>query len=130
MGLANIRKITAFTSSISDFIIQKIYHSGKKRAEQTAFLLAESLKPVDGITETEGLAPGDDPLIWFKKIDKINEDIMLVGHLPHLDKLASMLLCSSGDGQFVSFRKAGIVAFFRDDTGKWVIEWMIIPDIL
>ncbi|MGE5808346.1 MAG: phosphohistidine phosphatase SixA, partial [Nitrospirota bacterium] len=37
-----------------------IYHRGKKRAAQTAKVLADYLKPEKGIIKTDGLAPMDD----------------------------------------------------------------------
>lgn len=107
-----------------------IYHSGKKRAAQTAKVLADYLKPEKGIVGTDGLAPLDDPGTWSKRIAEVNEDIMLVGHLPYLAKLAGLLLCGDKEKMFVDFRMAGIVCLKRVEGGKWALEWMIVPEMI
>ncbi|HSB32833.1 MAG TPA: phosphohistidine phosphatase SixA [Nitrospirota bacterium] len=110
--------------------VSAMYHSGKKRAMQTAKVLADYLKPEEGIVETEGLAPLDDPEIWSKRIAEVNDDIMLVSHLPCLAKLAGLLLCGDREKTFVDFRMAGIVCLKRFDDGKWALEWMIAPEMI
>ena len=107
-----------------------IYHSGKKRAAQTAKVLADYLKPEKGIVRTDGLAPMDDPNLWSKRIAEMNEDIMLVGHLPYLAKLAGLLLCGDKEKMFVDFRMAGLVCLKRSDDGRWALEWMIVPEMI
>jgi phosphohistidine phosphatase len=106
-----------------------IYHSGKKRAAQTAKVLADYLKPEKGVKETGDLAPLDDPALWSKRIAEVNEDIMLVGHLPYLAKLAGLLLCGDKEKMFVGFRMGGVVCLKRSDDGKWAMEWMISPEM-
>ncbi|HSB33034.1 MAG TPA: phosphohistidine phosphatase SixA [Nitrospirota bacterium] len=107
-----------------------IYHSGKKRAAQTAKVLADYLKPEKGIVKTDGLAPMDDPNLWSKRIAEMNEDIMLAGHLPYLAKLAGLLLCGDKEKMFVDFRMAGIVCLNRSDDGKWALSWMIVTEMI
>jgi phosphohistidine phosphatase len=41
--------------------------------------------------EGDGLAPNDDPTTWVQRIASEPADLMLVGHLPHLGWLASVL---------------------------------------
>jgi phosphohistidine phosphatase len=109
--------------------VRLIYHSGKKRAAQTAKVLADYLKPERGATGTGDLAPLDDPSLWSKRIAEMNEDIMLVGHLPYLAKLAGLLLCGDKEKMFVGFRMGGVVCLKRAGDGKWAIEWMIAPEM-
>ena len=78
---------------------------------------------------TDNLAPLDDPAAWAKRISEMNEDIFLVGHLPYLSKLAGLLLCGDKEKMFVDFRMAGIVCLKRSDDGRWVMEWMITPEM-
>jgi phosphohistidine phosphatase len=106
-----------------------MYHSGKKRAAQTAKVLADYLKPQKGLARTESLAPLDDPEIWAKRISEMNEDVMLVGHLPYLAKLTGLLLCGDKEKMSVDFRMAGIVCLKRSEDGKWALEWMIVPEM-
>jgi len=55
---------------------------------------------------------------------------MLVGHLPHLKKLASLLLTGRDDLEIVKFRYGGVVCLERRENGLWSILWIIRPDIL
>ncbi len=86
--------------------VSGIHHSGKKRAMQTAQMLADHLKPEKGILQTDGLAPMDDPAVWTRRLAKMDEDVMLVGHLPYLAKLAGLLLAGDKEKMFVDFKMA------------------------
>lgn len=110
--------------------IDRILHSGKLRARQTAEALAAALNPAHGIAESEGLAPLDDPSEWFERLDETEEHLMLVGHLPHLPKLASLLLYGEQDNNVVTFDPAAVLCLGGDGKGLWFIRWMVTPGIL
>ena len=129
-GLAEIRKVASFICEHSSVQVNSIMHSGKTRACQTAEVLAEHLRPPEGIKEVEGLKPLDDPLTWAERLAETKEDIMLVGHLPHLDKLSAYLLCQDENKRVVDFRMGGVVCLGRDEAGTWSVRWMLIPQIL
>lgn len=99
-----------------------IHHSGKKRAIQTAQILADYLKPQKNIAQADGLAPLDDPQVWAKRIAAEKNDIMLVGHLPHMARLASLLLCGDKEKGIVDFKMAGIVCLKQSGDGGWAVE--------
>ncbi len=128
-GLQDIKKVASYVSQLN-IKVYKIFHSGKLRAKQTAEVLSENLKPTKGITEVGGLAPLDDADIWEERLKGMTDDIVLVGHLPHLDKLASLLLCGNADKNIVSFKMAGIVCLKRNDIGEWSLQWMLTPEIV
>src|SRR6266508_1172347 len=77
----------------------------KTGARQTAEIWAEVLGvPLD---QAEGLAPLDDPKVWAARLDTGEEDLMLAGHLPHLARLAGLLLAVTPSGlQWPSGREA------------------------
>jgi phosphohistidine phosphatase len=126
-GLQDIKKVASYVSQLN-IKVYKIFHSGKLRAKQTAEVLSENLKPTKGITEVGGLAPLDDAEIWEERLKGMTDDIILVGHLPHLDKLASLLLCGNADKNVVSFKMAGIVCLKRNDIGEWSLQWTLTPE--
>jgi phosphohistidine phosphatase len=128
-GLQDIKKVASYVSRLS-IKVYKIFHSNKLRATQTAEVLSENLKPAKGISEIDGLAPLDDPDIWAKRLKEIPDDTILVGHLPHLGKLASLLLCENADKNIVSFKMAGIVCLKRGDDGLFSLQWMLTPEIV
>lgn len=128
-GIHDIRN-TALHLSNCGITVDSILHSGKLRARQTAEVLSGFLGPGKDISETEGLAPLDDPRIIEARLKGLNESLMIVGHLPHLGKLVSLLLCGDMERNLVLFRMAGAACLERDETGSWSLKWMIIPDIL
>lgn len=127
-GMRNIEKTSLFFAK-QGVKVHKIFHSSKLRAKQTAEVLAVHLKPKNGLSETDGLAPLDDPNIWVERLKGIPEDLVLVGHLPHLARLASLLVCGSEKTDIISFRMAGIVCLKRDDSGAYTFQWMVTPEI-
>ncbi len=127
-GVEDIRKVATFVERLN-IKVNKIFHSGKTRALRTAEILAEHLKPVEGLSLIDGLAPLDEPEIWAERLTRITEDTMLVGHLPHLGRLASLLLTGDKEKHIVDFKMGGIVCLKRFDDGHWMVEWMVIPDL-
>ncbi len=110
--------------------VNQIFHSGKLRAKQTAEVLSGNLKPINGTLETEGLAPSDDPAIWAERLDEIADPIMLVGHLPHLEKLTTLLLTGNTNRDIVSIKTGGVICLEKDNAGVWSLQWMITPEIV
>ncbi|MDH5202552.1 MAG: hypothetical protein OEZ31_08980 [Nitrospirota bacterium] len=51
---------------------------------------------------------------------------MLVGHLPHLGKLACLLLCGDIEKNIVTFKMDGIGCLKRDNK-DWSLQWKILP---
>lgn len=107
-----------------------LYHSGKTRARETAEILAEYLIPAGGVIESPGLLPKDDPAIWMERLLQHSEDCMLVGHLPHLARLASLLLCGDAAKGIVEFKNSCILCMKRSDAAVWSVQWMLIPGLL
>ncbi len=110
--------------------VRQIFHSGKTRAETTAKVLAWHLKPPAGVSEASGLAPLDDPEVWADRVAPLDEDILAVGHLPHLGKLAALLMTGDKERSVVNFRMGGVVRLKRLAAGQWAVDWMVLPEII
>lgn len=128
-GFKDITRVASYASRLN-ININEILCSPKLRANQTAQVLADHLKPLKGPLETDGLAPLDEPSIWAERLRVMTDNSMLVGHLPHLDKLASLLLCGDADKNVVSFKTAGVVCLIRNENMTWSLQWMITPEII
>ena len=130
-GIAETMKMAEFSSNSGVVHPTNIYHSGKTRAKQTAEILAEQLKLElpEKVLPSTGLAPLDEPAIWADKLEKMADDIMLVGHLPHLAKLSARLLVKDENKAIVKFRNSGIVCLDRDDEGVWSLSWVVVPEL-
>jgi len=129
-GRAEIRKMARFAAEHLKIRVPCILHSGKARARETAEVLAEALRPESGVEATDGLDPTADPRVWARRLTDSEEDAMLVGHLPHLSKLASLLLCGDEDKAVAAFQMGGMVCLRRDETGQWSVGWLVVPGIL
>jgi phosphohistidine phosphatase len=132
-GVKDIRKVASHLSKLS-LTISRMLYSKKLRAKQTAEILSEYMRPVEAAAESDGLAPLDDPSAWAGRLKyltaSVTENIVLVGHLPHLEKLASLLLCGDPKENVISFKMGGVACLARDETGNWSLQWMITPDVL
>ena len=110
--------------------IDYIWHSGKTRAQQTAEVLVEAVDIRKEMSAYDGLAPNDDVKIIKDEITSNNQDIMIVGHMPFVSRLASLLLAASESSGTVAFRQGGIVYLNYSDENQWQLSWMIIPELL
>jgi len=110
--------------------VDYLWHSGKKRAEQTAEILSDVIRINKQQSARDGLGPIDDVTAIKDELNTSQQDIMIVGHLPFLAKLASLLLTGSESANTVAFKQAGIVCLNRNDENPWQLEWMIIPELL
>lgn len=108
----------------------KILHSGKLRAKQTAEAIAEGLglshSPPQSV---QGLNPTDDVRPWAGRISDQTEDLMLVGHLPFLEKLASYLLCGNEDAKLVRFQYGAIACLEQNENRGWAVRWILTPQM-
>jgi len=129
-GFFDAKKVAAFIAAGKSIAIGDVMHSGKLRARQTAEILAGRLHPTRSFRESDGLNPMDDPAVWAKRLESKNDDIMLVGHLPHLGRLASLLLGRSADTMTVEFKNAGMLCLGSEEPGNWTVRWMIVPGLL
>ena len=55
---------------------------------------------------------------------------MIVGHLPYLSRLLSVLLGAQQDRPLVAFQMGGVVHLERDDNGEWRLRWILAPELL
>ena len=78
----------------------------------------------------EGLAPNDNVTLLKDELISGRKDIMIVGHLPFLSKLASLLLTNSESSNTVAFKNGGIVCLNCSDDNQCQLQWMIIPELL
>lgn len=106
--------------------VSAILHSDKLRARQTAEIFRQFLAPAGGIREARGLGPEDDPMVAKAELEEAGEPLMLVGHLPHLGRLTSLLVAGDPERAVVEFPSAGLVCVSRLQ-GRWEIRWTLTP---
>lgn len=108
-----------------------VEHSGKLRALQTAEILADHIDPPEGTREVAGIAPMDDVAPVAERLAGLPGDVMIVGHLPHLARLATRLLVGEQDDrQVVRFQMGGVVCLERDESDQWSVKWAVVPELV
>ncbi len=127
-GVLEVERIADVAKGYNVQVLQ-IKHSGKTRARQTAEIFGSALSPTDGIRSSDGLNPLDDVTAVADSIDR-KDDLMLVGHLPFMERLTSYLVTGSIDRPVFKFQNGGIVCLDENpDTRSWVIKWTLMPTI-
>lgn len=111
-----------------------ILTSPAMRALQTAAILAEDFKCLEFIEAAEALAVsgGEDKVAGAlnKLIGKDN--ILVVGHMPHLSDLARYLTAEGSDAE-IDIKKGGMVKIYIagfPGRGEGAIRWIMSPEEL
>ena len=100
-----------------DFTVDQIWHSGKTRARPEP-------------AAREGLGPNDNVALLRDELAVATEDTMIVGHMPFLGKLASLLLTGYESGEVIAFRNAGVICLERTSGNRWHVEWIVTPAMI
>ena len=127
-GIAETDKMANIAKNY-EIKVAGIKHSGKTRARRTAEIFAAALKPAGDIQETDGLKPLDDVAAFASNLDP-KANVMLVGHLPFMERMASYLITGSIEKPVIKFQNSGIVCLEKDpQTRSWAIVWTLLPKI-
>jgi phosphohistidine phosphatase len=128
-GRADTKKMVQYAVDHADIHFTRIVHSGKLRARQTAEIWREHV-PAVTIEQAEGMEPTASPEFWRRRLVREADDMLLVGHLPHLARLAALLLCGNEANEVIRFHNAGLVCLERSERGDWSIRWVLTPEIV
>lgn len=129
-GQRDVRAIAALLQSAGGRV-DRVWHSGKTRAEQTARLLAGALLPRGRKPQAiEGIGPNAPVAEFSVDADVWEDDTLVVGHLPFMARLVALLTTGDSDRDIVAYCPGSVVCLERADAGHWVVLWMIRPDIL
>ena len=127
-GIAEVNRIAAVAKEYK-VQVNCICHSGKTRARQTAEIFASALEPKQGVLEKTGLKPLDDVTVFAKSINS-EENVMLVGHLPFMERLLAHLITDNAEKPVFKFQNGGIVCMDIDpESQSWIIKWTLMPAI-
>jgi phosphohistidine phosphatase len=128
-GRNDVIRLAEFVGK-NDIRVQRVHHSGKTRARETAEIVAARMASGVKIEATTGLNPNDPVEPWAKQINNWQEDTLLVGHMPFMGRLAAYLLSGNSSSQFVAFEPGSMLCLDRDESGHWAIAWMLRPELL
>ncbi len=128
-GIDDVTKVAKFAKK-AGITVDEIFHSVKLRAKQTAEIYARHILPHHAIEEKEKLKPMDHVTYWLDSLEYYEGNLMIVGHLPFMTKMASFLLSHSHDDHPVKFHQGGIVCLEKDDNDEWFLLYAITPELL
>jgi phosphohistidine phosphatase len=107
--------------------IEAIWHSGKTRAAQTSGLLAATLGIEKRVFARSGLDPNDPPQPLVEEIEGQDKNVVIVGHLPQLGKLISVLLLGE-EHDLLDLPSAGLVCL-EGSGDSWRLNWFLTPEL-
>ncbi len=127
-GRSSVATVSAHAAACGVHI-DRIVHSGKLRAEQTAVVLAGALgcptvDRLDGLSPNSAVQEAADALVDPARPGSL----AIVGHLPFLDRFAALLVAGDCAAQVVAFRNAGLVKLVPAEWG-FAVAWAITPEV-
>jgi phosphohistidine phosphatase len=128
-GLQDVQVMAAFLGA-AGIRVARVWHSGKRRAEQTAEILARAVLSGGRAEAVEGISPNDSVSEFATDADVWEEDTLVVGHLPFMSRLVSLLTTGETDTEVVQYQPGSVVYLERLDAEQWVIAGMLRPGLL
>jgi phosphohistidine phosphatase len=105
-----------------------IWHSGKLRARQTAEAFWRACNPVAEFSAVPGLRPSDPPEATRDVLTGDERTLILVGHMPHLERLRQLLVAEEAGS--AAFPAHGVVALEATPASRWAECWRLgVPDV-
>jgi phosphohistidine phosphatase len=109
--------------------VSRILHSGKQRARQTAEIFDQYLSPKGGTYACDGMNPLDD-VNAFARTLPLDQQVMVVGHLPFLERLIGLLVGDNPEKVLFKLQNSGVVCLdYLEESKHSVIRWALMPNI-
>ncbi len=116
--------------------VTEIWHSPLVRAVQSAEVLAEACRLEVPRRARAGMLPEDDPEPIAQELLSREDDVILVGHNPHLTFLGAHLLTGKTNRASIVFKKASLLCLERVGPasaefpgGHWALGFFLIPRV-
>lgn len=122
----------ARAAAAAGLTVDRILHSDKDRARQTAEILAGALGgSLEETAELQATAPTDAVAMRLCKLTGEGlSSVALVGHLPNLDRLASRMLSGKEEPSLIAFRNGALVRLEPFEEGRYRLAWTLHPSLL
>lgn len=128
LGQLDVERVA---SALAEHIeVSRVLHSGKARARQTAETLARYIDSELSVEVFSSINPNDPVEAFAQLVDDWSEDLLVVGHLPFMSKLVSLLLTGSTEEAIVSYSPGSIVCLESTGEGDWQMLWMVRAELL
>lgn len=131
LGIEETRRLAPVAKGY-EIGVKQIFHSGKKRALQTAEIYHRALGLDTPLASMAGINPMDDVSAFAPRLDPA-AGWMVVGHMPFMERLVSFLTTGSEAIRVYQFQNSGIVCLDAVKEGEgewnWFIKWTLNPNI-
>ncbi|MCW9012455.1 MAG: phosphohistidine phosphatase SixA [Gammaproteobacteria bacterium] len=128
-GKNDIQRMANFLGN-ANISIDRVIHSGKTRAEQTASIIASGLSGSCTIQQVDFINPNDDVDDFLNRLDPQVAGVMVVGHLPFLARLVAHLSVNDSSKSVVAYVPGSMVCLENNEDDEWEICWMIRPELV
>lgn len=126
-GIKDITTLANFLKGKTGF--DRIMHSGKLRAQQTADILTTAIAPNIVPTVIDCINPNDDPHKLVELIKGWTGNNLVVGHLPFMARMVGLLVNNDPDMTLNNYQPGSVVCLEKDDSTQWKIGWILRPDL-
>lgn len=127
-GKADILRLANFLKQ-TNIQVERVMHSGKLRAQQTAEILAQAIGIGVELEASGMINPNDNPKAFDWQSESWDRDTLIVGHLPFMAKLVSHLLLDDDTRLITAYQPGSIVCLEHDDKAGWLVNWMLRPEL-
>ncbi|GMR16262.1 MAG: phosphohistidine phosphatase SixA [Gammaproteobacteria bacterium] len=128
-GKSNIEKVARQLHN-NGVTFNRVLHSKKKRARQTAEIMIDNIAPEVTATLHQHITPNDDPGLIISEINTWDEDTLITSHLPYVPNLITRLTGEDAFLSAISFETGTVVCLIKDDNSTWSIMWSTCPSEL
>ncbi len=127
-GKADIQNLAQFILPLK-LQVSRILQSQKKRAQQTAKILLPSIQVKTNVETRKELDPLAEVDEIMNEIESRDENILLVGHMPFMGKLAAKLITGNENRDIVAFKAGSMLCLEKIDPTQWILRWMLNPEL-
>ncbi len=128
-GVRELEELGRFLAKLR-LTVSSVCYSDKARARETAEIISEGLGFKGEGKETVDLSPEADPTSMAAFLEAAEEDVLAVGHLPHMERLASLLLSGRAETDVIRFNNGTIACLERLGPGAWTLLWVVGPGLV
>jgi len=128
-GKQDVARLAGFLAK-AGVRVERVIHSGKLRAVQTAECLADAIAPGVIVEESGLINPNDNPKAFDWQSESWDRDTLVVGHLPFMSRLVSHLVVGDENRPVSAFQPGSIVCLELNEGSRWLVAWMIRPQLL
>ena len=128
-GKSDAYKLAEFLKK-ADVKIDSILSSKKSRAFQTAEIIHSVLAPQSQVEKVDGIAPNDSVESFLEHLDLKEKNIIIVGHLPFLANLVSLILTQDQRSLSILYPTCSVICLEQKGRGSWQLAFAVNPEML